>query len=165
MVPDVHLRTFIPLLNMSIGPFPVLNLKIIFFRLMDPKLNSLLTLMAGQTILMVFIVLPSVAHRQHYLLLVIRLDIMVHFKLNSDEIRKIEIFKKIFEMKFLDSKRKFSNDVLFLEHTQYFLSNFSKILFNPKMQIPVLGFILYSERRYLKIFPKFTFLRFFRIKV
>ena len=41
---------------------------------MDPKLNSLLTLMAGQTILMVFIVPLSVAHRQHYLLLVIRLD-------------------------------------------------------------------------------------------
>jgi len=80
---------------------------------MDPKLNSLLTLMAGQTILMVFIVLPSVAHRQHYLLLVIRLDILDHFELNSDEIRKIEIFKKIFEMKFLDSKRNFSIFILY----------------------------------------------------
>ena len=64
---------------------------------MDPKLNSLLTLMAGQTILMVFIVLPSVAHRQHYLLLVIRLDIFIvtDFKINSEKIRKNEFLIKL----------------------------------------------------------------------
>ena len=51
---------------------------------MDPKLNSLLTLMAGQTILMVFIVLPSVAHRQHYLLHVIRSETHIAWANRAD---------------------------------------------------------------------------------